>query len=363
MKKERLLSLDVFRGLTIAAMILVNDPGSWSYVYAPLLHAKWHGCTPTDLIFPFFLFMVGTAVALSTPKEGDARKQLTKKILKRSLYLFLIGLFLNAFPYFELSTLRIPGVLQRIAIVFLVIGLMYHYTSTRTQIYTAVSLLLAYWVLMAAIPVPGIGAPNLDPDTNFAAWFDRLLLSGHMWSMSKTWDPEGLLSTLPAVVTGMLGIFTGKILFGAENKQKALIRLFVLANCLIVVALAWDMSFPINKSLWTSSYVLYTGGVAIHFFALLYALLDIEKYRSKLTFPFEVFGSNAITAYALSGILASLLGIIPLGDQSMHETIYNGLFSILADYHFASLVYALLFVSLCYVPVWILYRKNIFIKV
>lgn len=363
LNKDRLLSLDVFRGLTIAAMILVNDPGSWSYVYAPLLHAKWHGCTPTDLIFPFFLFMVGMAVSLGKPKTGVDRKLVTRKILKRSLYLFLIGLFLNGFPYFELSTFRIPGVLQRIALVFLAIALMHHYIKDRVQIIVGGILLVGYWIIMDFVPVPGIGAANLEPETNFAAWFDRLFLSGHMWRLSETWDPEGLLSTLPAVVTGLLGVFTGKLLFTAENKSQGLSQIFVLGNVLLGVALGWDMIFPINKSLWTSSFVLYTGGIAMNFYGVLFWLLDIKKFRSKLTFPFEVFGSNAITAYALSGVLASLFGIIPLADSSIHQVLYDGLVGIFGDYYFASFVYAIGFVTLCYLPILLLYRKKIFIKV
>ncbi|UXX78527.1 DUF5009 domain-containing protein [Reichenbachiella carrageenanivorans] len=363
MNKDRLLSLDVFRGLTIAAMILVNDPGSWSYVYAPLLHAQWHGCTPTDLIFPFFLFMVGMAVSLGTPKGGEARKQIAKKILKRSLYLILIGLFLNGFPYFELATLRIPGVLQRIGLVFLAIALMHHYVTTRNQIIIGALLLVGYWVLMTMVSVPGIGVANLAPDTNFAAWFDRIFLSGHMWKLSNTWDPEGLLSTVPAIGTGLLGVFTGKLLFGTADQTAGLTKVFVLANVLIAMALAWDLVFPINKSLWTSSFALYTGGVAMNFYAVMYWLLDIQKYRSCYTFPFEVFGSNAITAYALSGILATIFGLISIGEHSLQEWIYTGMVSIFGDFYFASLVYAFGFVVICYLPVLLLYKRNIFIKV
>lgn len=307
--------------------------------------------------------MVGMAVSLGKPKTGEDRKLITRKILKRSLYLFLIGLFLNGFPYFELSTFRIPGVLQRIALVFLAIALMHHYLKERAQVTVGVLLLLGYWVIMSFVPVPGIGEANLDPETNFAAWFDRLFLSGHMWRLSETWDPEGLLSTLPAVVTGLLGIFTGKKLFAAENKTQGLSKVFVLGNVLIGIALAWGMIFPINKSLWTSSFVLYTGGIAMNFYGILFWLLDIKKYRTRITFPFEVFGSNAITAYALSGVLASLFGLIPLADSSIHQVLYNGLVNIFGDYHFASLVYAVGFVALCYVPILVLYKKKIFIKV
>lgn len=307
--------------------------------------------------------MVGMAVSIGMPKTGEARKQITRKILKRSLYLVLIGLFLNAFPSFEFASLRIPGVLQRIAMVFLVIALMHHYMSHRAQIIIGSSLLIGYWIIMTFVPVPGIGEANLESDTNFAAWFDRLFLTDHMWSMSKTWDPEGLLSTLPAIGTGLLGIVTGQLLFRTEEKLHGLAKVFVLGNLLIMAGLIWDMFFPINKSLWTSSFVLYTGGVAMNFFGVLYWLLDVLRYRSKLTFPFEVFGSNAITAYALSGILASLFGIIPLGNSSIHQVLYDGLVDIFDDYYFASFIYALGFVVLCYLPVLLLYRRNIFIKV
>lgn len=363
MKKDRLLSLDVFRGLTIAAMILVNDPGSWTYVYAPLRHAQWHGCTPTDLIFPFFLFMVGLAISLGSPRSGDERKAITRKILKRSLYLFLIGLFLNAYPHFDFPNLRIPGVLQRISLVFLVIALMHHYADKVAQKWVAAGLLVVYWMLMSFVPVPGVGEANLEPETNLAAWFDRLFLTGHMWGITKTWDPEGFLSTLPAIVTGLLGMFAGSHLFKNEDKQKALTELFVAGNILIVVSLAWDMTFPINKSLWTSSFVLYTGGIAINFFAVLYWLLDVRKYRSKVLFPMEVFGSNAITVYTFAGVLANTIALISLGEQSLQGMVFNNLTALTGNPHLASLIYALGFVAICYVPIWVLYRRNIFIKV
>lgn len=363
MSKQRLLSLDVFRGVTIAGMILVNNPGSWSHIYAPLKHAKWHGCTPTDLVFPFFIFMVGVAVSLGQPKEGKDRQHITIKILKRSLYLVLIGLFLHGFPYFHLDTLRIPGVLQRIGLVFLAIGLMYQYLSSRVQIFVGVGLLVLYWILMSFIPVPGIGAPNLDPETNFGAWFDRLFLSGHMWKYSKTWDPEGLLSTLPAIVTGLLGVGTGRILFYTEDKLEGLAKVFVLANVLLVIALVWDMTFPINKSLWTSSYVLYTAGIAMHCFGILYWWLDIRGYRSKITFPFEVFGANAITAFVFSGLLAKTLGMISIGEDPVKRVLFHSIVHLLGDERFSSLVHAICFALVCYLPIWLLYRKKIFIKV
>jgi predicted acyltransferase len=363
LQKDRLLSLDVFRGITIAAMILVNTPGSWSYIYSPLMHSEWNGCTPTDLIFPFFLFMVGVAVSISSPKNGKERSKVTLKILKRSLYLFLIGLFLNGFPYYELEAIRIMGVLQRIALVFLVIALLHHYVNFKTQIKIGVGLLVLYWLVMLYVPVPGFGNANLDPSTNFSAWFDRIFLSGHMWRLSETWDPEGLFSTLPAIVTGLLGMIAGNLIFKSENKENALIQLFVLANGLIVLALAWGLIFPINKSLWTSSYVLYSGGIAIHFFAALYWLLDIERIGNSKVKVFKVFGSNAIVVYTLSGILAVTLDEVSIGSQSIKEHIYQFVLTIFGDPYLSSLVFALLFVTLCYLPIHMMCKNKIFIKI
>lgn len=361
-KRERLLSLDVFRGVTIAAMILVNTPGSWSHVYAPLLHAEWHGCTPTDLIFPFFIFIMGVAIVLSKPKTFGERRPIVIKILKRTLYLFLIGLFLNGFPFFDLSTLRIMGVLQRIAIVFLVCALMHHFWSERKQVITAASLLVLYCAIMLLLPVPGVGPANMEKATNLAAWIDSLILEGHMWRGSVTWDPEGLLSTFPAIVTGLFGMSVGRILFRAEDKNQALIKLFVIANLAVVSGLSWDLFFPINKSLWTSSYVLYTGGLATHCFALTYWALDVKKIKMGISFPSVVFGTNAIFVYALSGILTRVLGLVTIGDSNLTGYAFN-FFSQFLSLKNASLLYALLFIGLCYMFNLILYKKKIFIKV
>lgn len=363
MNKDRLLSLDVFRGLTIAAMILVNEPGSWSYVYAPLLHAKWHGCTPTDLIFPFFLFMVGMAISLGRPKTGEERKSATKKILKRSFYLIIIGLFLNGFPFFDFNTIRIPGVLQRIGLVFLVVALMYHYLSIKAQAIIGGALLIIYWIMMAFIPVPGIGPASFDVNSNFAAWFDRLILMGHMWDITETWDPEGLFTTIPAIGSAIIGVIAGYILFKHEDKKSALLKLFVLANVLICSGLIWDMVFPFNKNLWSSSYVLYTGGIAIHFYAVLYWFLDIKKHKSSLAYPFVVFGSNAITVYSFSMIMEKSLSAITIGENSILQHFYNAVCYFISDNYLSSLVYAVCFVLVSYLPVWIMFRKKIFIKV
>lgn len=360
--KERLLSLDVFRGITIAAMILVNNPGSWSAVYSPLLHATWHGCTPTDLIFPFFIFIMGVAIVLSKPKTGKERGPIMVKILKRTLYLFLIGLFLNGFPFFDLGSIRIPGVLQRISIVFLVCASMHHMVSERKQLLTGAGLLIIYCLLMLVVPVPGFGPANLEKGTNLAAWLDSLILDGHMWRVSKTWDPEGILSTMPAIVTGLFGMMIGRILFKSENKQEAIIKLFVIANISIVAGLAWDLFFPINKSLWTSSYVLYTGGLATHFLTVTYWFLDVRKSKLWVTFPSVVYGMNAIAVYTLSGVLATSLYLIEIGGESMSSLIFKFFNQFLSPIN-ASLTYALVIVGICYLFNLILYRKKIFIKV
>lgn len=363
MSKERLLSLDVFRGITIAAMILVNDPGDWGNVYAPLLHAKWHGLTPTDLVFPFFVFIMGVAIALGRPKEGSDRKIVMRKASVRAVKLFTLGLFLNGFPYFEIAALRIPGVLQRLALVFIALVFMHQYFRVKTQYYISAVLLIGYWVIMSWVPVPGIGEANLEPGSNFAAWIDSILLTGHMWSQTGTWDPEGVLSTFPAVVSGLMGLWTGNYLLHHDRKNHALIKVFVFGNLAILLALAWDMHFPINKSLWTSSFVLVTGGLGMLGFAMLFWLLDVEKKQGFWTFPFKVFGMNAIAAYVFAGVLATLMGVIEVGDASLHGHFYSAITYMLGDGKFASLVHAILFVSISYLFIWVLYKKQIFLKV
>lgn len=281
LKENRLVSLDVFRGLTVAAMILVNNPGSWDSVYPPLLHASWHGCTPTDLIFPFFLFIVGVSIHFAYHRvlsEGLTKK-IFLKILKRTLIIFALGIFLAWFPVFSLerlSSLRIPGVLQRISIVFFFCSLIYLRTRWLTQIRIAVILLLGYYISMTFIPVPDIGYANLEPSTNLGAWFDRLLLDGHLWAQSKTWDPEGMLSTIPAIATGILGMLTGQLFLKVDDPRERVVWMFFSGAILIVSGLAWSMIFPINKSLWTSSYVLYTGGIAMQFLAACYWMVDVN---------------------------------------------------------------------------------------
>lgn len=363
---QRLVSLDVLRGVTIAAMILVNDPGSWEYVYAPLRHAPWHGCTPTDLVFPFFLFMVGIAITLALGKRmesGIDKKAVVQKIIRRTLILFALGLFLNGFPYFNLETLRIPGVLQRIALVYLCCSLIFINTNWVSQFRWALGLLVGYWILMTFVPVPGVGDPNLEPETNLGAWLDRLLLSGHLWSQSKTWDPEGLLSTLPAISTGLSGILAGHLIKSNLSHDRKVIWLFVAGTLCIFIGLLWGLVFPINKYLWTSSYVFYTSGIALQCLALSYWVADVLGYK-KWTAPWVAFGVNAITSYVLAGVLARIIGLVKVGeDLSLKQWMYENLFNSWLGPYDASLAFAIFFVLIIFVPTWFMYKRGIIIKI
>lgn len=369
MKQDRLYSLDVFRGITVAAMILVNNPGSWDSVYPPLLHAHWNGCTPTDLIFPFFLFIVGVSIhfAYQTRVSEGLTQNNVLKIIKRAAIIFLLGLFLALVPKFSFSTVRIPGVLQRISIVFLFCALVYLKTNWLTQIRIALILLVGYFILMKMVPVPGFGAANLEPETNLGAWFDRLLLNGHLWSQSKTWDPEGLLSTIPAIATGILGMLTGRLFSSISSPSERVSWLFFIGAILILVGLGWDMVFPINKALWTSSYVLYAGGIAMQFFAACYWLIDVQGIK-KWSTPFIYYGTNAIFVFVASGLLAKLLirnkiQIAPEKEISLWNYLYQNLYASWLSPMNASLAFAMTLILIFLVILWWMYKKKIFVKV
>jgi predicted acyltransferase len=343
----RLLSLDVFRGITIAGMLLVNNPGTWSHVYDPLEHAKWHGWTPTDLIFPFFLFIVGVAMVFSfaaQEEKGVTRGEMMRRVAKRSAVLFALGLVLAAFPLYgvDLSTLRIPGVLQRIGVALLLASGVVLFTSPGVQAAVAAAILLGYWAMMRWVPVPGYGAGSLEPDANLAAYVDRVVLgTGHLWRQSKTWDPEGLLSTLPAVATVLLGAFAGRWIRSGRTPAEKTVWMLLAGNAALLLGLFWHEAFPINKNLWTSSYVVFTAGVALHFLAACYWLVDVKGWR-RWAFPFVVFGLNAIAAFFLSGIFARVLGLVrwtgPGGEAVAFVLFWLGV-------------------------MWVFYRKRIFIKV
>jgi predicted acyltransferase len=367
-----MLSLDVFRGITIAGMVLVNNPGTWGAIYSPLKHAEWHGWTPTDLIFPFFLFIVGISITLAFARRvetGDDQYDLLLKVCKRSAIIFALGLFLNGFPYFDLAEIRIPGVLQRIAVCYFVASIIFLKTSWRTQAFIAVSLLLVYWVLMTVVPVPGFGAGDLGKEGNLAAYLDRWLLGRHIWKGGVVFDPEGLLSTMPAIATTLNGILTGHWLRSNRTPLEKAVGMFFAGACAVAVGWAWHFFFPINKSLWTSSYVVFTAGMALQLLAICYWLVDIKGYRTWAK-PFVIFGVNALALFVFSGLLARLMTDkhwqLPRVNGSMGNLqtfIYEHLFASWATPINASLLYALTYILFWLLLMWLLYRKNIYIKV
>ena len=408
----RLVSLDVFRGMTIAGMVLVNNPGTWSAIYGPLKHAEWHGITPTDYIFPFFLFIVGVAIPIALGKRIAAgiTRDTYIKIIGRAVTIFAVGLLMSAIPFFNfgettipfvvkliavlaysaslflylwdktklalivagsiaaivtafwlggyavvpynLSTMRIPGVLQRIAVCYLFV------------------LLLLYWLLMTAVPVPGCEISTIDDKAcNLAAWLDRTILTeAHIWRSAKVFDPEGILSTIPAVVTCLTGVLTGTWLRSDRDRTEKAGGMFFAGTVALAIGWSWSLLFPLNKSLWTSSYVVYTTGLALLTLASCYWLIDIKGYKAWAK-PFVVFGMNALALFAFSGIMARLMGMVRLAgidegkDISLQQWVFNNLFLSWASPINASLAYAICFILFWLLLMWLLYRKDIYIKV
>jgi len=375
---ERLVSLDVFRGLTVAGMLLVNNPGTWGAIYPPLGHAAWHGWTPTDLIFPFFLFIVGITTHLSLSSRrarGDSDAVLRKQVLRRGVLIVLIGWGLSAFPFYPLeriTELRIPGVLPRIGVVYLCAGLLTLNASVKQVVIMLVVLLYGYWFAMTLLPVPGgceLGALCLDvPSRTLAAWVDRALLDGHLWRSAKTWDPEGPLSTLPAIGTAMLGVLCGRWL--ALKERPLLERLngmFAVGALLMVVGLMWHWSFPINKGLWTSSYVVFTAGMAAVSIATITWIIDVQGV-TWWTRPLVIYGVNPIVAFVGSGLMAriiySLWKVEVDGKQvSVQAVVYKTVFASWLEPRNASLAFAICFVLFWYAFLAVLYRRNLILKV
>jgi len=422
--KERLTSLDVFRGMTIMLMTIVNNPGDWGHIYAPLEHAEWHGCTPTDLVFPFFLFIVGISTVLSTNvKKFD--KSVLEKIITRALRIFLLGLSLNFFSKIHLGSLegiplmfvrliftaivtvlllgeydrkkqfyisvglfvlmillcfggfedfasvRIPGVLQRIAVVYLIVSIIYVRTNTSVQIIICLACLLGYWALMALVDVPNVGAANFEKGTNLAAWLDNYLLPGHLWVTSKTWDPEGILSTIPAIGTGFAGVFTGKLLTNDFPKNKKVIYLLSAGVVSLMIGIFWSDVFPINKALWTSSYVCYAAGIALMILGALYFVIDVLEFDI-WTKPFVIFGVNPMLVFFFSGIIPRVLNMIKIAQPGNLENPEAGLvawlYSHLITPFFTEPKNASLAGALTYLVIWFIIlvlfdRKKIIIKV
>ena len=440
---DRLLSLDVFRGMTIAAMVLVNNPGTWSSIYGPLKHADWHGLTPTDWIFPFFLFIVGAAIPIALGKTrsgGGSARGVYRKIMVRAVVIFALGLAISVIPFFQFGatdapdalklliwiamtaslfflllrrfktagvmfavsiaglmllviagysvvpynfgTMRIPGVLQRIAVCYLAVAVIYLHTNWKQQAGIAAVLLLGYWALMTLIPVPGCEVTTIDDKAcNLAAWLDRSILTeNHIWRSAKVFDPEGILSTLPAMATTLSGVLAGTWMRSRSLGGKPLAfdqkersgndiasGMFFFATALLAMGYIWSYYFPLNKSLWTSSYVLVTSGLALLTLACCYWLIDIKGYR-KWTWPFVIFGVNALPLFVFSGIMARMLGAYRIGGVgespiSMQKWIFDQVFLSIANPIDASCLYAVSFILFWLFLMWLLYRKQIFIRV
>ncbi len=395
---SRVLSIDVLRGITIALMILVNDPGDWSHVYSQLDHAEWNGFTLTDLVFPNFLFLVGASIILSLQSRiarGDSKKTLALHILRRSAIIFALDVFFNDFPHFHLAHLRIYGVLTRIALCYFCAGLICLVTQrARVLLAIVAALLLGYWALMRFVSVPGFGVPThdiplLDPDRNLAAWLDRgitdflqrTIHTGRLYQ--RTRDPEGLLSTIPAIATTLLGSVTGLWLRRVETRRaervpSSITRTHCLNGLILsgILSLAagslWNFWFPINKNLWTSSYVLFAAGLALLLLAACYWLIDVRHFNDTklgkwLTFPWLVFGSNAIVAFCFSDFIVEVMLWIKVPDAGKTITawhwVYLHVFSHGNSTKITSVAFALTFVAFCFIPNLILYRKRIFLKI
>jgi predicted acyltransferase len=390
---QRLISLDALRGFTIAAMVIVNDPGSWDSVYSPLLHASWHGLTATDLIFPFFIYIVGVSIAFAYTKRMAAnvpKEDIYKKILWRSFKIYAVGVFLWLWPEFNFGEIRWVGVLPRIAFVFLFGAIIFLNTDWKKQIGIAVSLLVAYWLILAAVPVPiddvmqqalatgtimsahgelPIGevrkiseefiAANFQPGVNIAALVDRIVIPGYFWEV--TWDPEGLLSTIPALVTAMIGMLVGKLILTIKDQYKKLAYLFFIGFSLLIVGELWSYVFPLNKNLWTSSFALYTGGLATMGLAACILIIDVWGYVGWTRLG-RVYGANAITAYVLAGMLTLVFYSDIWWGTSLSRTFMASITGIGVSAKFASFMYAVMYMLIIYIPAYILYKMKIFIK-
>jgi predicted acyltransferase len=366
--QKRLVSLDALRGLTIIGMIIVNNPGDWGAAFKPLLHSDWVGCTPTDLVFPFFLFIMGFSLFLSTQKRIDKeakKRELFNHLLKRSAIIFLIGLILNAFPFNNLPNLRFLGVLQRIALVNFFCGILLLYSGRKTRWVLASVILAGYYVLLEWIPSPLSGIPTIAYETNWVAWLDQLMLGHHTWEAMPLMDPEGILSTFPAIVTGLTGIEIAYLFTHNPDKTAKAVLLFFSGFILTAAGLIWSPIFPMVKKLWTSSYVLYTAGLASMTLGAFYWLIDHYQKEKRVTLLLA-FGSNPLALYVGSELLVMILWIFPIiGEQhlTLSSWVYHSFLDSGVSANISSLVWALFYTAFWALVAMILYKRKIVIKV
>jgi predicted acyltransferase len=372
----RLICLDIFRGLAVAGMILVDNPGSDEKVYWPIAHAEWNGWTPADFIFPAFLFLVGVSVVFSFAKRrerGVSRRRILLHVFIRSLLLIAIGLLVNASPFIgvDFHVLRFEGVTQRIALCYFAAAILELWSDRRGQIIAIVACLFGYWALLRFVPVPGLGVPGrdipfMDPNQNLAAWLDRKLFMGHLFDGTR--DPEGILSTIPAVATTLLGVLTGHWLRSQKTSATKAIVMLLAGICGLVAGEVWNIWFPINKNLWTSSFAVFSGGFALVFLAFLYWVLEIKRWRGAWTMPILVFGMNAIAGFVADSFVygPGYTFTVKHADGttlSWHEVAQAKLVSLGASPPNASLIYSLGAVLFCWILLCLLWRKRIFLKV
>jgi predicted acyltransferase len=363
-KSDRLVSLDAFRGLTVAFMVLVSNPGSVA-IYRPLDHSPWNGWTITDVVFPSFLWIVGVAITLSLGKRlerGISRQTIFAQACRRALILYVLGLLIYAIPNFSLGSLRLLGVLQRIAICYLVGTALYLTTRLRTQIFWLAGILTTYWLLMKLVPVPGFGAGDLSVEGNFAHYVDHLVLGRHNYVGTGTWDPEGIVSTLPAIGTTLFGMIAGRLLALKKSISERVVWLFFIGNVLLGAGVFFELWMPINKKLWTDSFCLFMAGMDFVIFAMFLWVLDGLKAKWSVQ-PLLVFGKNALAIYMVSELVSALLYRIQAGGVSLHERIFRIGFEGLASPATASLLYAMAYLAVMFGLGWVLNRKQWFLKI
>jgi predicted acyltransferase len=358
--------VDFLRGLAMACMVLVNNPGDRLHVYPELRHAAWNGWTAADFIFPIFLFLVGVCVALAVKRDTVLAGEMDdfwKKVVKRAVILFLLGLLENAYLQFSLENLRIPGVLQRIAIVYLAVVWLHVRLGSREIVSVVMTILLGYWLLLAVVPVPGLGVASMGADANLEGWLDQLLLHNHIWKYKTSWDPEGILSTFPAITVGLIGVLAGRWLrLGGQGVA----RVLALGLGMLLLGFLWNAWFPINKSLCTSSFVLFVGGAGVMLLASCHWLMDV---RGKVAWgrPVVIFGINPLAVYVVASFLAATLRHIKLpdgmgGEINLQVYLFRTFFSGWAHRSLASLAWAALFLLVMFLGAWALYRRRVVIK-